>query len=87
MAPQYANIFMANLEENFLQNTYNKPSLYLRYIDDIILLWTHGEKELLQFNKDFNLEDHNIDITINHLAEEVNFLDTTIRLTLLQDLK
>ena len=41
MAPQYANVFMANLEENFLQNTHNKPLIYLRYIDDIFLLWTH----------------------------------------------
>ena len=38
MAPQYANIFMSNLEENFLQNTHNKPLIYLRYIDDIFLL-------------------------------------------------
>ena len=47
MAPQYANIFMANLEKNFLQNTHNKPLIYLRYIDDIFLLWTHGEEKLL----------------------------------------
>ena len=38
MAPKYANIFMSNLEENFLQNTRNKPLIYLRYIDDIFLL-------------------------------------------------
>ena len=79
MVPQYANIFMANLEENILQNTHNKPLIYLKYIDDIFLLWTHG-KELLKFHKDFNLEDPDIHITMNHSAEEVNFLDTTIRL-------
>ena len=79
MVPQYANIFMANLEENILQNTHNKPLTYLKYIDDIFLLWTHGE-ELLKFHKDFNLEDSDIHITMNHSAEEGNFLDTTIRL-------
>ena len=84
MAPQYANIFMANLEEKVLQNIHiNKPLLYLKYIDDIFLLWTHGEEELLRFHKDFNSEDQDIDIrvrTINHSAEKVNFLDTTTRL-------
>ena len=79
MAPQYANIFMANLEENFLQNTHNKPLIYLRYIDDIFLLWTHGEEKLLQFYKDFNSEDLDIHVTMNH-STKVNFLDTTIRL-------
>ena len=35
-------LLMANLEENFLRNNHNKPQLYLGYIDDIFLLWTHG---------------------------------------------
>ena len=76
---------MANLDENFLQNTHNKPLLYLRYINDIFLLWTHGE-ELLQFHKDFNSENPGINITMNHLAEEVNFLDTTIKLKIIHSI-
>ena len=80
MASQYANIFMANLEENFLQNTHNKPLIYLRYIDDIFLLWTHGKEKLLQFLKDFNSEDPDIHVTMNHWTKEVNFLDITIRI-------
>ena len=79
MAPQCANIFMANLEENFLQNTHNKPLIYLRYIDDIFLFWIHGEEKLLQFYKDFNSKDPDIHVTMNHTTEEVNFLYTTIR--------
>ena len=51
---------MANLEENFLQNTHSKPLLYLRYIDDIFLLRTHGKEKLLQFQNDYNSEDHDI---------------------------
>ena len=73
MAFQYANIFMSNLEENFLRNTHNKPLIYLRYIDDIFLLWTHGEEKLLQFHKDFNSEDPDIHLTMNHSTKEVNF--------------
>ena len=59
-APQYANIFMANLKENFLQNTHNKPILFFKCIDDIFLLWKLGKKELLQCYNDFNSEDYEI---------------------------
>ena len=43
-------------------------------------LWTHREEKLLLFHKDFNLEDYHINLTMNQSAEEVNFLDTTVRL-------
>ena len=47
-------------------------------MDDIFLFKTHGEEELLGFHKDFNWENHHIDIITNHSAEEVNFLNTTL---------
>ena len=28
--------------------------VWFRYIDDIFLIWTHGEKELAQFLKELN---------------------------------
>ena len=40
----------------------------------------HTEKKNLQFYKDFNSEDPDIYDTMNHSTEEVNFLNTTIRL-------
>ncbi|KAJ7341578.1 hypothetical protein JRQ81_005850, partial [Phrynocephalus forsythii] len=46
MAPQYANIFMADLKQHFLSHCTQKPLLSLRYIDDIFLIWTHGEESL-----------------------------------------
>ena len=38
------------------------------------------EEKLLQFYKDFNLENPDIYVTMNHSTEEVNFLDATIKL-------
>ena len=35
---QYANIFMAQLEERILEKSTQKPILYLRYIDDVLML-------------------------------------------------
>ena len=42
MAPCNANIFMAELEENFLSVYPYKPLAYYRYIDDIFIIWSHG---------------------------------------------
>ncbi|KAJ7324733.1 hypothetical protein JRQ81_017753 [Phrynocephalus forsythii] len=38
MAPQYVKIFMADLEQRFLNHCTQKPLLYLRYIEDIFLI-------------------------------------------------
>ena len=42
MAPCHANIFMAELEDNFLSGYPYKPLAYYRYIDDIFIIWSHG---------------------------------------------
>ena len=49
MAPSYANIFMAALgKQMLLQSLHNlQPLTWLRIIDDIFMLWTHGPKPLL----------------------------------------
>ncbi|KAM7176581.1 uncharacterized protein RBU57_002185 [Macrochelys suwanniensis] len=51
MAPQYANIFMADLEQRFLSSRHLTPLLYLRYIDDIFIIWTHGKEKLTQWDR------------------------------------
>ena len=43
-APSYANLFMANLEEQLLSKYPTKPLLWLRYIDDILVVWD-GDQE------------------------------------------
>ena len=53
MAPNYANLFMAKFEEDMITTYYNstgfKPLVWYRYIDDIFLIWTHGNDELEKF--------------------------------------
>ena len=51
MGPSYANIFMGWLEERLLSTSPWTVDLDLwrRFIDDILLLWLHGEASLLQF--------------------------------------
>ena len=48
-ASTYACIFMDELERDFLQTQDHQPFLWLRYIDNIFFIWTHGEKILQTF--------------------------------------
>ena len=46
-----AIIYMAALEEDFLETLIKKPWLCWRYINDIFVIWQHGEDELKLFKK------------------------------------
>ena len=52
--PTYACIFVDELEQAFLQAQDHQPLLWIRYIDDIFFIWTHGEKRLQMFLERFN---------------------------------
>ena len=55
MAPQFANLYMAQFEEKYVYPY--KPDLekhWFRFIDDIFLLWHHGEEELEKFLRHLN---------------------------------
>ena len=77
-APPYAIIFMGDFEENAL-NGYNlKPSAWLRYIDDIFLLWEHGEEELIKFIDYLNAIHPTIKFTFSYSRTSIDFLDVRV---------
>nr|XP_048707030.1 dnaJ homolog subfamily C member 15 isoform X1 [Caretta caretta]XP_048707040.1 dnaJ homolog subfamily C member 15 isoform X1 [Caretta caretta]XP_048707048.1 dnaJ homolog subfamily C member 15 isoform X1 [Caretta caretta]XP_048707056.1 dnaJ homolog subfamily C member 15 isoform X1 [Caretta caretta]XP_048707066.1 dnaJ homolog subfamily C member 15 isoform X1 [Caretta caretta]XP_048707074.1 dnaJ homolog subfamily C member 15 isoform X1 [Caretta caretta] len=78
MAPEYANIFMADLEQRFLSSRPLMPLLYLRYIDDIFIIWTHGKEALEEFQHDFNNFHPTINLSLDQSTQEIHFLDTTV---------
>ena len=46
-APTYANKFMSEFEERYIDPLIEiKSSSYLRFIDDIFMVWTKSENEL-----------------------------------------
>ena len=49
MAPSYAILFMDALERGILDGSELKPFVWWRYIDDVFLIWEHGEESLKQF--------------------------------------
>ena len=50
-APPYSILFMADLEKRLLSDIDLKPYIWWRYIDDIFLIWEHGEESLKLFLK------------------------------------
>jgi hypothetical protein len=49
VATSYANIFMGDLEERLLLSSLKQPFSWFRFIDDIDMKWTHGDKELDEY--------------------------------------
>ena len=74
MAPSYANIFMAELEEQLLANYPIEPALWKRFIDDILCIWP-GPTEFLKY---LNEAHPKIKFTSEYSNTNVNFLDITI---------
>ncbi|XP_050780111.1 uncharacterized protein LOC127034846 [Gopherus flavomarginatus] len=79
IAPQYANIFMVDLEQCFLSSRPLMLLLCLCYIDDII--WTHGKETLEKFHHDFNSFHPTINLSLDQSTQEVHFLDTTVQIS------
>ena len=78
MAPPYAIIFMGDLKERILQNFSFKPLVWWRYIDDIFLLWQHGEEKLKEFLDILNGYHPSIKFTSKCSRKQIDFLDAEI---------
>ena len=79
-APNYANIFMDRFETKALENWPLKPLLWLRFIDDIFMIWTHGEDKLQEFITYLNSIHPTIKFTHEFSYTHISFLDTTVKI-------
>ncbi|XP_065450465.1 uncharacterized protein LOC103307061 isoform X4 [Chrysemys picta bellii] len=78
MTPQHAIIFMADLEQRFLSSRPLTPLLYLRYTDNIFIIWTHRKEALEEFHHDFNNFHPTINLSLDQSTQEIHFLDITV---------
>ena len=49
LVPHYANSFMDRFETRALKGDKHKPLVWKRFINDIFMVWTHGEQKLHEF--------------------------------------
>lgn len=80
MAPTYANVFVAQLEERFVNGSHHAEHLlaWWRYIDDVFLVWTWTENELTDFHIFLNEMDPDIKCTLVSSKVMIQFLDTQV---------
>ena len=76
----YANLFMAYLEERFLDECRLKPLMYSRYIDDIFFLWPHGKRSLTRFIDKVNSFHPTIKFTYECSTSSIHYLDIQVSL-------
>ena len=79
-APNYANLFMDRFETKALANWPLKPLIWLRFIDDIFMIWTHGEGRLDEFITYLNSIHPTIKFTHESSTTQINFLDSTVKI-------
>ena len=68
------------VEQKILETQSKKPLIWLRYIDDIFFIWTHGEQELERFLKDLNNFTPNLSFTYEASKNCIPFLDLKVKL-------
>ena len=78
MAPAYASLFMGKLEQDFLKSRSLVPSIWLRFWDDIFMVWDQSLESLHTFIDALNSFHPSIKFTCNISTEKVNFLDVTV---------
>ena len=80
-APAYANIFMAEFEQKYVYPLIkDKSILFLRYIDDIFMVWTKSEKQLKYFMSELNQKHSSIKFDYKFDCKEIEFLDTLVHI-------
>ena len=65
---------MDEFENVFLSLRSDKPLVWLRYIDDVLFIWTRGEKELHKFTDNLSNHQPNINFTYTSVKNVSLFL-------------
>ena len=78
-APHLANIFMASVEEKALRSWKGTPPIkWLRFIDDILMIWEGDRNELDAFHHHLNNQMAAIQFTMESSQDSITFLDLQI---------
>ncbi len=79
VAPTLANLFMGKLEANALNSwPGTQPLIWLRYIDDILMLFDDSVEELQKLLQHLNSQLSTVKFTAEWSSDSVNYLDITL---------
>ena len=78
-APAYANISLANFELKYIYHYIrDKTKMFLRFIDDLFMIWTSSEQELLDFMSDLNKKHPSIKFEFKYSQTKIEFIDVLV---------
>ena len=78
-APPFANFFLATLEEKALATWHGPhPLLWLRFLDDVLMLWSGDNDQLQSFLSHLNSQMSQIKFTMSSSQESTTILDLEI---------
>ena len=78
-SPAYANIFMTEFEaKHIYQYIHGKALLFLRYIDDIFMIWNGTTEELILFIDELNKKYKTIKFDYKVSTKQIEFLNTML---------
>ena len=80
VAPNFANLLMDRFESKALSSWPLKPLIWLRFIDHIFMIWTHGEDKLNEFIQYLNSIHPTIKFTHKQSHSQIDFLDTNVKI-------
>ena len=78
VSPSFAILYMDYFESTHVYTYQLQPTVYLRYIDDIFMIWPHGNTELATFVEFLNTREPNIKFSTESSDKTVNFLDIQV---------
>ena len=78
MAPSCANLFLAKFETDALLHAPHQPHTWWRFIEDIFMIWTYAENDLLNFISYPNNLHPTIKFTLSHSSTSISFLDVQV---------
>ena len=78
MGPGYACLFMGKFELDFLKEVPFSPIFWKRFIDDIFLIWTHGEEKFNIFLEKINSVHPSIKFESTK-SNTIPFLDVLVK--------
>ena len=76
-SPNFASIYVAEWEQVAISKSSKSPLLYLRYLDDILIIWPHSKEEFWNFFEILNQQDDNIKLKAT-ISDKSDFLNVTI---------
>jgi hypothetical protein len=79
LSPIVSNIFMEHFEKLALDSGQHKPSVWLQYIDDMFVVWSHGPLRLQDFLSHLNSLRPSIQFTMEVESDSaIAFLDVLV---------